>query len=99
MKEATKMAIRAILAADESASAEERAAIERALEGARPSEGERRIGRILKAEDVSKKLGVSTRSLRNWRDAGRLTAVYGAGRHKRAIGFTEESVLALAAGL
>ena len=96
MKDTTRTAIAAILAADDTVPPQAAAdALALLARGGEPAT-ERRV---IPFDEAARRLGgVTTRTLRNLHAAGRLTFVYGAGDRKRAIGVEERSLLRAVGG-
>lgn len=95
MKDTTRTAIAAILAADDSVppQAAEDALALLARDGA-PAER-----RIVPFDEAARRLGgVTTRTLRNLRERGRLTFVYSTDAARRALGVEETSLLRAVGG-
>lgn len=87
MKDTTRTAITAILAADESidpALAREALAL---LDRGREAEV-----RVVPHAEAARRLGVTDRTLRNWVASGRLRAVYGTEAAHRSVGISAESL-------
>ena len=95
MRESTKTALSAILAADESIPNE---AAKRAMAILEGGETPRPLGRVIRTTEAARLLGVTTKTLRNWTKGGALVPVY-AGGNKLRTGYTEASVRALAEGV
>lgn len=96
MKDTTRTAIAAILAADDTVSP---AAADAALALLSRDGAPAREARVVPFAEAAQRLGgVSTRTLRNLRERGRLTFVYSTDAAKRALGVSEQSLLAAVGG-
>lgn len=95
MTKNTRIAIVAILAADETITPADAAAALKVLDGkGSPAVA---VGAVIRTPEAARLLGgVTTKTLRDWAAAGRLVPVYGS--NTRRIGYTAESVRALING-
>ena len=94
MQTQTRTAISALIVADGTIAKEAANRALAILEGASESKP---VGRILKTMEAARRLGVTTKTLRDWSKSGALKPVYVPGRKLRS-GYTEESVRALVEG-
>ena len=96
MTTTTRGAIAALLAADSTATEDEKARIVAAIEG-KPFEASKPLAEIVRNEEAKRLLGVSRQTLAHYRRNGLLVPVLtcGGGRSR---GFTRESVAALLEG-
>jgi len=96
LKDTTRTAIAAILAADDTVPPQAAAdALALLARGGAPAT-ERRV---VPFDEAARRLGgVTTRTLRNLRDCGRLRFVYGSGLRHRALGVAEDSLAAAIGG-
>jgi hypothetical protein len=88
----TESATRALWAADPTIPREQAEAAIRLAKG----EESKPLPRIVRTTEAARILGVTTKTCRVWAKAGALSSVYG--KNKNRIGYTEESVRALAEG-
>lgn len=92
MKKVTKTIIEAAIAADDEIRCEVGNAALSMLAANKTDAPPVDVGQVLKASEVGKRLGVTTRTVRVWSRAGLLRPVFGSGRKR--LGFLAEDVRA-----
>lgn len=92
MTQTTKTIVQAALASDGTIPGDVADAALRLLAANKTDAPPVDVGRVLKASEVGKRLGVTTRTVREWSRAGLLRPVFGSGRKR--LGFLAEDVRA-----